>query len=156
MHLSRAENCGSRSCSKLHKFPAVSGKWKRGGIRAKAEEEEERGRIDTLEIYFWRKKSRANCYAIKSRAASRDSRNSGSFTFDLKQPNLVDRDVSVMVLLPPRVSPRWAKKRVNEGLISRWRGKKVYVALKFMTSHTGKKRAVSFFGNSTCDSSKRS
>jgi len=48
------------------------------------------------------------------------------------------------------------KKRVNERLISRRRSKKVYVALKFMTSHTGKKRAVSFFRNSACDSSKGS
>lgn len=68
-------------------------------IHAKVEQDEEWGRIDTSEIYFWGKKSRANCYAIKSQAASKDLRNSRSFAFDLKRPNLVDKDISVMVLL---------------------------------------------------------
>lgn len=116
-------------------------------------EEEERGRIDTSEIYFWGKKNRANCYAIKSRAAGRDPRNSRSFAFNLKRPNFVDADVSVIVLLLP-TSPRPAKNRVNEGLISRQRSKKVYVALKFMTSH--KQKTSGEFFPKLCDSSKGS
>lgn len=44
-----------------------------------------------------KKKSRANCYAIKSRAASRNSRNSRSFAFDLRL-NFTDEDVFVMLL----------------------------------------------------------
>lgn len=45
------------------------------------------------------RKAQANCYAIKSRAASRDPRNARSFAFDSRRPNLADRDVFVMVLL---------------------------------------------------------
>lgn len=62
------------------------------------------------------KKSRANCYAIKSRAASRNSRNSRSFAFDLRRLNLTDQDVFVMILI---FLPAFclAKKRVNKGLI---------------------------------------
>jgi len=43
--------------------------------------------IDTSEIYFWGKKSRANYYAIKSQAASREVTleiHVRSFAFDLK------------------------------------------------------------------------
>lgn len=111
-------------------------------------EEEKRGRIDMSEIYFWRKKNWANCYAIKSRAAGRNPRNSRSFAFNLKQPNLVDADVSVTVLLLLPASPRPAKKRVNEGLIFRQRSKKVYVALKFMISH--KQKASGEFFSKQC------
>lgn len=104
------------------------------GGASKVVVEVERGGIDTSEIYFWGKKSRANCYAIKSRTASRDSRNSRSFAFDLRRLNFTDRDVFVMVLLLFPIFCWFAKRRVNEGLISRQRSKMVYVALKFITS----------------------
>ena len=139
MHLSRAENCAlGRARNSINSPPLVENR-EGEASKVEKEEEKERGRIDTSEIYFWGKKSRANCYAIKSRAASsRDPRNSRSFAFDLKRPNLVDKDVSVIVLLLLAFS-RPGKKRVNEGLISPRRSKKVYVALKFMTSHIDKK-----------------